>query len=396
MAGTMKKIPVEELKPGMRFDKPVYIDSNNMLVGANVTIKEGDIKRLMKWGISEIETLGNISSSEDDMRFAQKIDASISADAKKIVDQYSLLLLKRKEFMDVHREACRVVGDVYTAIKNDEMFTTDSIEGAARNILRLMEDDNNIVLFLYGLEEGKNYLVAHSVNVTFYALLVGTALKYTQEKIRELALGTLLIDAGMVKMPAYIAYKQSNLSDHEFNLIKTHPLHGYRLIKQLGKVREKSALVCLQHHEYFDGKGYPRGLKGNQIDEYARIAAIADSYEAQISSRSYREKQSFYHAMKNLLSSGVNRFDPVILRVFLSKMSVYPIGSLVELSDGGVGLVIGSVPRKPLRPIIKLIFDSEKNRLSDLIIINLLDETALFVNRVLDEKEAGVSLLDVL
>ena len=173
-------------------------------------------------------------------------------------------------------------------------------------------------------------------------------------------------------------------------------MHGYRLIKQLGKIREKSALVGLQHHEYFDGKGYPRSLKGNQIDEYARIAAIADSYEAQISSRSYREKQSFYHAMKNLLSSGVNRFDPVILRVFLSKMSVYPIGSLVELNDSSVGLVIGSVPRKPLRPIIKLIFDSEKNRLSDLIIINLLEETALFVNRVLDEKEAGVSLLDVL
>jgi HD-GYP domain-containing protein (c-di-GMP phosphodiesterase class II) len=396
MAGTIKKIPVEDLKPGMRFDKPVFIDSNNMLVGANVTIKESDIKRLMKWGISEIETMGNLASSENDMRFAQKIDASISADAKKIVDQYSLLLLKRKELMDVHREACRVVGDVYNAIKNDEMFTTDSIEGAAKNIIKLMEEDNNIVLFLYGLEEGKNYLVAHSVNVTFYALLIGTALKYTQEKLRELALGTLLLDAGMVKMPAYIAYKQSNLSDHEFNLIKTHPLHGYRLIKQLGKIREKSALVGLQHHEYFDGKGYPRSLKGNQIDEYARIAAIADSYEAQISSRSYREKQSFYHAMKNLLSSGVNRFDPVILRVFLSKMSVYPIGSLVELNDSSVGLVIGSVPRKSLRPIIKLIFDSEKNRLSDLIIINLLEETALFVNRVLDEKEAGVSLLDVL
>ncbi|HPO46518.1 MAG TPA: DUF3391 domain-containing protein, partial [Spirochaetota bacterium] len=175
----MKKIPVEELRPGMRFDKPVYIDSNNMLVGANVTIKESDIKRLMKWGISEIETMGNLSSSESDMRFVQKIDASISADAKKIVDQYSLLLLKRKELMDIHREACRVVGDVYTAIKNDEMFTTDSIENTAKSIIRLMEEDNNIVLFLYGLEEGKNYLVAHSVNVTFYALLIGTALKYT-------------------------------------------------------------------------------------------------------------------------------------------------------------------------------------------------------------------------
>jgi HD-GYP domain-containing protein (c-di-GMP phosphodiesterase class II) len=392
----MKKIPVEELKPGMRFDRPVYIDSNNMLVGANVTIKESDIKRLMKWGISEIETEGTVTSSERDITMSQKIEKLISLDAKRIVDDYSNLLMKRKNLMEVHRDACKVVGDVYNAIKSDELFTLDSLEASVKSITQLMEENNNVFLLLYTLEEGRNYLVVHSVNVTFYAVHIAMALKYTPERLKELALGTILVDAGMVKMPAYIAYKQSNLSEHEQNLIKTHPLHGYKLLKQLGKVREKSAMVGLQHHEQFDGNGYPRGLKGNQIDEYARIASIADSYEAQISSRSYREKQSFYNAMKNLLSTGVNRFDPVILRVFLSRMSVYPIGSIVELNDASVGLVIGSVPQKPLRPIIKMIFDTDHKRIEDLVIINLLEESALYVVRVLDEKEAGVGLLDVL
>jgi hypothetical protein len=100
--------------------------------------------------------------------------------------------------------------------------------------------------------------------------------------------------------------------------------------------------------------------------------------------------------MRNLLSSGVNKFDPVILRVFVSLMSVYPIGSIVELNDGSVGLVIGSVNKKPLRPIVKLIYDAERKRISDLIIKNLLDDSTLYIAKVLDDKEAGVNLMDVL
>jgi len=155
-------------------------------------------------------------------------------------------------------------------------------------------------------------------------------------------------------------------------------------------------ILSLQHHEQYDGKGYPRGLKGNQINEYSRIASIADCYEAQIVQRSYRKKQLFYHAMKDLLASGVNKFDPVILRTFLSKMSVYPIGSLVQLNDGCIGLVIGSVPEKPLRPIIKLIFDKNQNKITKHIILNLLTETSLFITRALEENEKGINLYEIL
>ena len=393
----MRKIPVEELKPGMRFDKPVYIDKNNMLVSANISIKTDDIKKLMRWGISEVETSGSLLSTDNELQAAAvKSSGQSSEDARKILEEYNVLLTKRRALIEIHKEACDAITNVYNSIKAEEIFTTDQIEVSLSKIIDLMKENKNIFLFLYGLDEGKNYLVVHSVNVTFYSLLIGMALKYTPVKLRELGLGTMLIDAGMVKMPAYIIHKQSNLTDHEFNQIKTHPLLGYRALRQLGKVPEKSANICLQHHEQYDGKGYPRGLKGTQIDEYARIASISYSYEAQIASRSYRKRLFFYHAMKNLLSSGINRFDPVILRVFLSRMSVYPIGSIVELNDNSVGIVVGSVPQKPLRPLVKLIFDSEKNPIEETLIINLLEESSLYITRAMDESEVGVNLFDVL
>jgi len=393
----MRKIPVDELKPGMRFDKPVYIDSNNMLVAANVSIKLEDIKKLMRWGVSEVETAGNLVSTEQEIKAATaRATMTESDEAKKIIDDYNKLLTQRVPLIEIHKEACKAVANVHNAIKADGQFSIDEIDVALTKIMDIMKNYPNIFLFLYGLEEGKNYLVVHSVNVTFYSLLIGMALKYTPIKLRELGIGTMLIDAGMIKLPAYIMHKQSNLTEHEFNQIKTHPLHGYKALRQLGKIPEKSALVCLQHHEQYDGKGYPRGLKGTQIDEYARIASIADSYEAQIANRAYRKRVFFYQAMKNMLSSGINKFDPVILRVFLSRMSVYPIGSIVELNNGTIGIVIGSIPQKPLRPIVKLIIDSNKKRFTDTIIVNLLEEKALYITRALDETEIGVNLFEVL
>ena len=388
----IKKISVEELKPGMTYDKPLYVDSSNMLVAANVSVTEGDIKKLMTWGVSEIETEGELilthGTGSGDMEEAES--------ERRIIARYNELLKKRKRLIEVHNQAWKSVQGVYSAIKKDELYETDELENSVDDIIDLLEENNNVFLFLYGLDEGKDYLVTHSVNVAFYALIIGMALQYNRDKLKELGLGTLLIDAGMIKMPVYIIHKQSNLTDQEFKQIKTHPLLGYRAIRELGHMKDKVAIISLQHQEQFDGKGYPRGLKGNEIDEFARIAAIADSYEAQISTRSYKKKVDFYHAMRNLLSSGVNKFDPVILRVFLSRMSVYPIGSIVELNDKSVGIVIGSVPEKPLRPIIKLITDAQGNSVEDTIIINLLIQTHLYIIKALDETEGGINIFDVL
>jgi len=290
-----------------------------------------------------------------------------------------------------------MIDRIYTAIRKDLSIDFSGIEKVVNDIVSLLKENSNIFLFLNGLDDDdRNYLVTHSVNVTFYSLIIGEAMKYTDQQLLELGMGTILIDAGMTKVPVYIIHKQSNLTDNEYQMIKAHPLHGYKSLILFPDINERIANISLQHHEQYDGKGYPRGLKGKEIDEYARIAAIADSYEAQISNRSYRKKTGAYHAMKNLLASGVNKFDPDILKIFLSRMSVYPIGSLVELNDKQIGIVIGSVTEKPLRPIIKLIFDENKNKIEDTRIVNLLEDTSKYIIRVMNEEEAGINIFDVL
>ncbi len=388
----MKKISVEELKPGMVYNKPVYVDSSNMLVNANSPILEEDIKKLMKWGVTEVETAGTLVKSD-----SLQVNAVIqNDDERKIITEYNDLLKKRKRLLEIHAQARKSVDAAYSAIRANREFKIEDLENAVFNIIDIIKENSNVFLFLYGLDEGKDYTVTHSVNVTFYAILIGIALQYNNQKLNDLGLGTMLIDSGMAKIPIYIAHKQSNLTEQEFKQIKMHPLLGYRALKELGKLKESSALVTLQHHEQFDGKGYPRGLKGNEIDEFARIASIADSYEAQISDRSYRKSIYFYHAMRNLLSSGVTKFDPVILRVFLSRMSVYPIGSIVELNDATIGIVIGSIPEKPLRPLIKMIFDKEGKKFEKTIILNLLTETSYYIVKALNESDVGINIFEAI
>lgn len=387
-----RTLPVEELKPGMIFNKPL-MSGDKTLVNANSPVGEDDIKKMMKWGISEVETSGVLVKSVA----VKKPDIKpVSESENQIIKDYNNLLKKRKNIIEVHNIAWKAVEQAHASIKSDTPFPIEDLDNAATMIIYLLRENPNIFLFLYGLDEGRDYLVSHSVNVTFYSAIIGLGLKFSNEKLRDLTIGTLLIDAGMLKIPPYIIYKQSNLTELEFNQIKTHPLHGYKILKDLSGVKDAIANVSLQHHEQFDGKGYPRGLKGNEIDEFARIAAIADSYEAQISNRSYKKKVFFYHAMRHLLSSGVSRFDPVILRVFLSQMSVYPIGSLVELNDASIGIIIGSIPEKPLRPIIKIVFDKNGNRVESTQIVNLLEDSSIYIVKALDEDEVGISIFEVL
>jgi len=199
-------------------------------------------------------------------------------------------LKRRKVVLRVYNEACEIVDEIYKQIKKDEKFDVLKLNGAVLNIIGQLKESSNIFLFLYGLDEGKDPLVTHSVNVCFYSLIIAIGLKYSSQQLLEVGIGAILVDAGMVKIPLYIIHKQSKLTESEFKQIKAHPIYGYKALKELGNISEDIALISLQHHEQYDGNGYPRSLSGNGITEYARIVSIADSYESQISYRSYREK----------------------------------------------------------------------------------------------------------
>ena len=375
----------------MIFDQPVYIDSSNMLVDADVAITEADIKKLINWEVEVIETAGH-----EIKNIPLPQSQELPLNKKEIVAQYEDLLKRRKELVSIHRKAQMAISEVYNSIKSDKLFRLNKVESSVTDIINLLKQNQNVFLFLYGLDENKNYLITHSVNVAFYSILLGMSLKYTASQLIELGTGAILVDAGMMKVPIYIINKQSKLSDQEYNLIKTHPLLGYKALTQLATVSNNIADVSLQHHEQFDGKGYPRGLKGEEISELASIVSIADSYESQISNRIYKQKIYFHNAMKNLISSGANKFNPRLLNSFLPSLSLYPIGSIVKLNDQRIGIVIGSSPDKPLRPVVKLIFDEKKKKIKDTVLINLIDKTDIYIIKALEESEVQVNIFDFL
>ena len=187
-----------------------------------------------------------------------------------------------------------------------------------------------------------------------------------------------------------------NLSERELTQIKMHPVQGYQVLKSLGSISEEAATISLQHHEQYNGQGYPRKMKGIDITEFARIAAVADNYEALVEDRSYRPRCYYYKAMKELVSSGSGKFDPVILRVFISVLSVYPIGSLVLLNNQKIGIVVGSFQNNPMRPVVKVLKDEKGNRIKGIEIVNLLEEQKLYIVNSLDEDEAGINLTEAL
>ncbi len=182
----MKKISVETLKPGMIFSQAVYIDSENILVGPNVPVSESDIKKIMKWGITEVETMGEATHTPDTEGGIVSVPGS-----NQVIEKYEKLLGMRKKMIEVHSNACYVIDQIYSSIRKDLSIDFSGVESIVSEIIELLSENSNVFLFLNGLDDvDRNYLVTHSVNVTFYALIIGQAMNYNDKQLKELGVGT--------------------------------------------------------------------------------------------------------------------------------------------------------------------------------------------------------------
>ena len=171
----MKKFNVEDLKEGMVFNKPIYYDKNNLFIEQNSPVTKDNIRQLMKWGISFVETDGTLVKRANNSD-KEEVVVEVSSNAKKILDNYNNLMSQRQKLLEVNQAAHKVVSKVYSDIRNNEKFTLNELDDVISAIIKLLMENRNVFIFLYGLEEGKDYLITHSVNVTFYALMIGIAL----------------------------------------------------------------------------------------------------------------------------------------------------------------------------------------------------------------------------
>jgi len=422
----MNIVNTSDLRPGQIFSEPVYSESEYMLVSANVPLRQRDIDVLNTWGIEYVRTDGvlvetnkqkqNISteSSEQIMKaLEEKIRNAIeeSDDLSEIEEMEGVEEPEEKEekkeksteksaikfsLSDVrqnsgpyrkYKSLIEKVNSLFNGLKSGSDVDMRSVDNISVQLLQaLRENMENFVEFILGGEVSGHELAKSSVNTAILSALIAQELKLPNHKINNIVSGALLHDVGMLRLSKGITEKKGGLSEAELEQIKSHPSHTSKIVtKELFGPHEVN-LIALQHHERWDGNGYPDKIRGEAIDIGARIVSVADAFEAMVSKKSYREPIIGYQAIKNLLSDNERRFDPAVIIAFTKIMGIYPIGSIVRLNDGSLGRVVSLHIEAPMRPNVQILTDNMGNALNagDMPVVDLLENRKLFIKEAID------------
>jgi HD-GYP domain-containing protein (c-di-GMP phosphodiesterase class II) len=385
----MKKVPVTSLRAGQSFTQPVYIEGNNLLVPAGIAIRKKDIDRLNSWGIETVETNGDIVASKK--ADTPETEAEESSAKKKISNVLSLAGVQDnkgayRNYMDLIEKLDAVFTNIGSGV-SVEVRSIDNITGKLLQTVR--EQRNDIIGYILGGEVKGHDLAKNSVNSAILSALIAMELKLPNHRIMQIVTGALLHDVGMLRLPREILDKKGGLSEAELQRMQAHPLYTYKIIGKELLYPEDVSLIALQHHERWDGEGYPRRIAGTNIDMGARIVSVADAFEAMVSEKPYRNSMMGYQAMKNLLSDNSRRFDPDVLKAFIQTMGIYPIGSIILLNNGSIARVTEVQGEAPLRPKIRILINEfgKVYKPDEGDIIDLLTEKSLFIARAIDPKE---------
>jgi len=366
----MKHIRVEHLKAGMRFTQAVYIDRDTLFLEPNLPLKQIEIDRLIKWKVKEVHTDGEIAK-----RPARGDEEGTSQKGYK---------LSNRKTVELFDEVLGGVGDIFEAVAKGSRVNYDRVDEIVARLLKAVEADPENMSQLVLLPGESSNLLESSVKTAILSSIIGKTLKIYGFRLVQLTKAALLHDVGMLKVPQAIRSKKGKLTADELKIVKTHPAQGYTVALKELKCPEEVASIILHHQERWDGTGYPKGLKKENIPLGARIVAVADAFEALVNRRSYRDPIIGYRAMKTILSDNGRHFDPTVLKALLGSLGIYPLGSLVLLNNSCIGKVVKNRAAAPVRPRIQLLVDEYGDRITEYREIDLLEQKNLFIAKAVD------------
>ena len=242
-----------------------------------------------------------------------------------------------------------------------------AVERLAESVIR----NPDTLIWLTHLKKRDDYTAIHSLNVCIFLLALGRHLGLAEDALLELGLGGLLHDLGKLLIAEEILNKQGTLTEREMVLVHRHPSFGIGIVQESQGIPRGAVEVIFSHHERINGSGYPQGLGGRAIPLFARMAALVDVYDAVTSDRAYQHAEPSSTVLQMLYQSREELFDASLVERFIQCVGVYPIGSLVELNTGEVGIVTAANPGQRLRPTVSLIRNRRKSPYFPPRVVNL-------------------------
>lgn len=287
--------------------------------------------------------------------------------------------------VQISRKLYKVITNILKSYKtqidaNEKIDINKLLPYIPKFVKYTLEEDELLILALHP-GRSTEWFSSHSINTAIIAIEVGHGLDFNRKQLYALALATLLHDVGMLKISPVILSKPGKFTEEERHQLRNHPNYGAEILQHLSSKYPFIIKTMLEEHEKWDGTGYPNGLKGEEITPFARILAIADKFESLVHERNYRPGYKPPAAIQKLIQEHQNDFDPKILKAFINIISMYPVGSHVLLNNGQIARVMSVNKNRPVRPLVKVITNSEGKKISDPYILNMEKEPLTYITK---------------
>lgn len=327
MESERKKVDIDHLRVGNVLAADIYNQDRILLAKSGIHITEELLSQIQTLGLNEVEIYDYIDQLSQE---------------------------NRPIFSHVIRKAiCENLEQAYEDLGSENVMLYSK---KASNLLVTSICKSDVEVCMEDLLISNEYTFRHSIGVAGLAILIGNEMKMSKEELETLGAAGLLHDVGKTKISNEILDKPGKLTKEEFEIIKTHPILGYEMLKSNQYIPDSVRLAVLEHHEKQDGSGYPFGLKGNQISPYGKIIAVADVFDALVTERVYHDPFPASEAIEMMMGSP-DHFDNTVLKAFLSSITIYPIGTVVCLSNGEIARVVKNYKDACLRPVVEGITD---------------------------------------
>ncbi|MDP1559050.1 MAG: HD-GYP domain-containing protein [Nitrosomonas sp.] len=271
----------------------------------------------------------------------------------------------------LHAKTKNAVIAIFNELRMGNVFETEVAEQLVDEINKSVARNGDALLSLIRLKNADEYTYLHSVAVCVLMIALGKQLGLEDNMLKQVGIAGLLHDIGKVRIPSEVLNKPGKLTDDEFDLVKTHSLRGWEILKESSGISEQALDVCLHHHERVDGNGYPDKLSGEALTLFARMGAVCDVYDAITSDRCYKKGWEPAESIRKMASWKEGHFDEAVFHAFVKTIGIYPNGTLLKLESGRLGVVIEQSKKKLTTPFIKVFFSIRSNAHIPVEIIDL-------------------------